>query len=127
MKKIRSTNSKAEVLLRKKLWKEGYRYRLSNHKIIGKPDIVFTKRRLAIFVDGDFWHGFDWSNKKKKLKANAKYWIPKIERNIQRDLEVTTFLKQQGWSVIRFWEHEILNGVEHCMVKIKEKLVSDSV
>ena len=120
MKKIKSHNSKAEILLRKGLWEQGYRYRISNSKIIGKPDIVFTKRRLAIFIDGDFWHGYDWNNKKKKLKSNRKYWIPKIERNIQRDAEVTKLLKMQGWQIIRFWEHEVLKEAENCIKKIKE-------
>lgn len=126
MKKIKSNNSKAEVLLRKKLWEYGYRYRISNYCIKGKPDIVFTKRKLAIFIDGDFWHGYNWSNKKMKLKSNVNYWIPKIERNIQRDLEVNAFLKLQGWKVIRFWEHDVLDGVDLCVVKIMRVLEIES-
>jgi DNA mismatch endonuclease, patch repair protein len=122
MKKIKSCNSKAETLLRKRLWEQGYRYRISNIAIKGKPDIVFKKKKLAIFVDGDFWHGYDWSNRKMKLKSNLKYWIPKIERNMQRDLEVTSFLKLQGWKVIRFWEHEVLKGVDHCVIRITKTL-----
>lgn len=119
MKKIKSKNSKAEILLRQGLWNQGFRYRISNSKILGKPDIVFLKRKLAIFIDGDFWHGFEWEKKKKNLKSNRKYWIPKIERNIQRDIEVTDLLQNQGWQVFRFWEHQVLTETGKCILKIK--------
>ena len=119
MKKIKSQNSKAEILLRRSLWKQGFRYRILNSKIAGKPDIVFLKNKLAIFIDGDFWHGFEWEKKKKNLKSNLKYWIPKIERNIQRDIEVNNLLENQGWQVLRFWEHQVLNETENCIIKIK--------
>jgi DNA mismatch endonuclease, patch repair protein len=115
MRKIKSKDSKAEILIRSSLWKRGLRYKTDNSKIIGKPDIVFTKKKLAIFIDGDFWHGFDWEVKKKDFKSNQKYWIPKIERNIQRDHEVNVLLKSQNWQVLRFWEHEILNDPTVCI------------
>ncbi len=118
MKKIKSQNSKAEILLRKSLWEQGYRYRVANKKITGKPDIVFTTKKIAVFIDGDFWHGYEWQKKKKRIKSNAKYWIPKIERNIQRDIEVTNSLKNQGWIVLRFWEHEVLKDLENCMQRL---------
>lgn len=120
MKKIKSQNSKAEILLRQSLWNQGFRYRTSNSKIVGKPDIVFLKRKIAIFIDGDFWHGFEWGKKKKTLKSNRKYWIPKIERNIQRDSEVNTLLENQGWRVLRFWEHQVLNDLDSCLLEIKK-------
>jgi DNA mismatch endonuclease, patch repair protein len=107
MRKIKSQNSQAEILIRRNLWKLGFRYKINNKKINGKPDIVFAKKRIAIFIDGDFWHGYNWAIKKKGLKSNRKYWIPKIERNIQRDKEVNTLLESEGWKVLRFWEHDI--------------------
>jgi DNA mismatch endonuclease (patch repair protein) len=122
MKKIKSQNSQAEILLRRSLWKQGFRYRISNSRILGKPDIVFVKNKLAIFIDGDFWHGFEWEKKKKNLKSNRKYWIPKIERNIQRDNEVNDLLKSQGWMVIRFWEHKVLSETDECILTIKRFL-----
>ena len=122
MSRIRAKNSKAEVMLRKALWNYGYRYRLYSDKLIGKPDIIFPKFRVVVFVDGDFWHGFDWENKKKKIKTNKAFWIPKIERNMQRDMAVTQTLLRQGWTVIRFWEHEIKKSLEGCVGEVLMKL-----
>lgn len=85
MKKIPSKNTKPELIFRKELWRRGYRYRINDKKLPGSPDIVFKKMKTAIFIDGEFWHGFNWQEKKKKIKANRGYWIPKIERNIERD------------------------------------------
>lgn len=120
MRNIKSQNSKAEILIRRNLWKLGFRYKIDNKKIIGKPDIVFSKKKIAIFIDGDFWHGYNWAIKKKDLKSNRKYWIPKIERNIQRDREVNTLLESEGWQVLRFWEHDVLNDPISCIKIIKK-------
>jgi DNA mismatch endonuclease (patch repair protein) len=126
MSRIKAKNTKAEVMLRKALWYYGYRYRLYSKKIIGRPDIIFAKYKIAVFVDGDFWHGYDWEHKKQTFTTNKAYWIPKIERNMQRDMEVTQTLIRQGWTVIRFWEHEIKKSLEGCagevMVKLKNIL-----
>jgi DNA mismatch endonuclease (patch repair protein) len=122
MSRIKAKNTKAEVMLRKTLWHYGYRYRLYSKKIIGRPDIVFTKYKIAVFVDGDFWHGYDWKEKKKRIATNKAYWIPKIERNMQRDMEVTQTLLRQGWIVIRFWEHEIKKSLEGCAGEVIVKL-----
>ena len=122
MSRIRAKNTKAEVMLRKTLWHYGYRYRIYSKKLIGRPDIIFTKYKIAVFVDGDFWHGYDWEQKKKKLATNKAYWIPKIERNMQRDMEVTQMLIRQGWTVIRFWEHEIKKSLEGCAGEVIVKL-----
>jgi DNA mismatch endonuclease (patch repair protein) len=122
MSNIRAKNTKAEVMLRKALWHYGYRYRLYSKKIMGRPDIIFSKHKIAVFVDGDFWHGYDWENKKKKIATNKTYWIPKIERNMQRDMEVTQTLIRQGWTVIRFWEHEIKKSLEGCVGEVIVKL-----
>ncbi|MBS1948433.1 MAG: very short patch repair endonuclease [Bacteroidetes bacterium] len=115
MSRILAKNNKADVMLRKALWHHGYRYRAYSKKLVGNPDIIFPKYRIAIFVDGDFWHGYDWEQKKKKISTNKNYWIPKIERNMQRDLEVTQTLISQGWRVIRFWEHEVKKSFEGCV------------
>ncbi len=107
MARIKSKHSKTEVALRKALWHFGYRYRCHVKGIAGKPDLVFAHWKVAIFVDGDFWHGHNWHERKYKIKTNAGFWIPKIERNMQRDREVTAALEAKGWQVVRVWEHEI--------------------
>ncbi len=91
------------------LWAAGCRFRVDLQELPGRPDIVFTKAKLAIFCDGDFWHGNDWPQRKAKLSrgTNAEYWIAKIERNMERDLAVAAELRAQGWIVLRFWESEI--------------------
>lgn len=122
MKKIRSTNTTPELLLRKELWRLGYRYRLNVAKLKGKPDIVFNKYKVVIFVDGEFWHGYNWLEKKPKIKANRKYWIKKIERNMERDLENTSHLVSNGYVVLRFWEHEIKKDLAGCIKKITVQL-----
>jgi DNA mismatch endonuclease (patch repair protein) len=107
MAKIRAANTKPELALRKALWHLGLRYRLHYKKVPGKPDIAFPRWRVAVFVDGDFWHGHDWAQKQQKIKKNEAFWKPKIERNMQRDREVNAQLAQQGWHVLRLWEHEV--------------------
>jgi DNA mismatch endonuclease, patch repair protein len=119
MRNIKSQNSKAEMILRRNLWKLGYRYKIKNKKIVGSPDIVFSKKKIAIFIDGDFWHGYKWEIKKKGLKSNQQYWIPKIERNMQRDIEVNEMLESEGWQVLRFWEHDVLLDPLSCIEIIK--------
>lgn len=118
MSKVRGKNTKPELKLRKALWSLGYRYRLNVKNIPGKPDIVFRKYKLAIFVDGEFWHGYNWDNKRDKIKKNRDFWIPKIERNIQRDTEVNQMLRAQGWYILRFWEQEIQKEFGQCLREI---------
>lgn len=107
MRKIRAANSKAEVAFRKVLWNMGFRYRLHCKNLPGKPDIVFRRWKIVIFIDGDFWHGYDWGKQKQRIKKNRGYWIPKIERNMQRDQEANEELIARGWQIIRIWEHEV--------------------
>lgn len=103
MSKIRSTGGKAETLLAKRIWHEGYRYFRNYKKLPGKPDIAITKYKIAIFVDGEFWHGYDWENQKlKRIHTNREYWIPKIEKNMAKDRQVNEELRNMGWIVIRF-------------------------
>lgn len=118
MSKIRSKETKPEQKLRKQLWLLGYRYRKNVKNLPGKPDIVFFKARLIIFVDGEFWHGYHWEEKKSKIKTNREFWIPKIERNIQRDKANNAYYLNNGWKVIRIWESEIKNEFSVCISRI---------
>lgn len=109
MKHIKSKDTKIEVILRKALWKKGYRYRKNYNKLLGKPDIVLPKYKIVIFCDSEFFHGKDWNILKLKLKNsnNADYWIRKISRNRERDDEINKRLSFEGWTVIRFWGNDI--------------------
>lgn len=116
MSSIKSKNTKPELLLRKALWLKGYRYRI-HYKLKGKPDIVFTKKRVAIFIDGDFWHGNNWrirglSSLKEELSTYSEFWQKKILRNIERDKEVSFLLQKEGWTVLRYWESDIKKNTE---------------
>lgn len=122
MAQIKSSDTVAEIMLRKALWKLGYRYTLKNKKIIGKPDIVLPKYKTVIFVDGDFWHGYKWSLRKPRLKNNKEYWIKKIEGNIRRDKINNITLKRQGWTVIRLWEHEVKQNISKCLTYIEQNI-----
>lgn len=108
----KSKETKIEVLLRSALWKNGVRYRKNVKDIIGVPDIAIKKYRLAIFCDGDFWHG------KRDVSKCKKYWRDKIQRNKERDLEVTILLRDSGWNVFRFWEADIRKDVNKCVGEI---------
>lgn len=114
MRAVKNKDSEIELLLRKELWSRGLRYQKNSKKVFGKPDIVFIGKRVAVFCDSEFWHGYDWENKKNEIKSRREFWIPKIERNMQRDLEVTTRLTQEGWTVLRFWGNEINHDLKSC-------------
>lgn len=122
MGKIRGKNTKPELAFRKALWASGYRYRIDYKKLIGKPDIALKKYKTVIFIDGEFWHGFNWEERKGKIKTNREFWIPKIERNIQRDNEVNTELKRFGYTVFRFWQKEVDQDLESCLKKVLDSL-----
>jgi DNA mismatch endonuclease (patch repair protein) len=115
MSKIRGKNTKPEMLFRKALWKKDIRYRVDSKKLPGKPDVSIIKYKLAIFIDGEFWHGYNWPERKKTLKSNREFWIPKIERNMQRDREVNLQLKEMGYTVFRFWTNEIKTNLDKCI------------
>ncbi len=118
MSKIRSKGTKPEVALRKALFLEGIRYRIHQNDLPGKPDISIKKYKLVIFVDGEFWHGFNWDEKKRKIKTNKEFWIPKIERNMQRDRQNEEALRTLGYTVFRFWEKEISKNKDKCIKQI---------
>ena len=122
MKQVKNKDSKIEILLRKELWNRGLRYRKNVKKRLGKPDLAFIGKKIAIFCDSEFWHGYDWENRKKDFKSHQDFWIPKIERNIARDKEVTEMLQQQGWIVLRFWGKEIQSDVSRCADIIEASL-----
>ncbi len=111
MSRIKGKGTSIELLLSKALWHRGLRFRKNSSSVYGHPDISVKKYKVAIFCDGDFWHGYDWENRKDSIKTNRDYWIPKIERNIVKDTEVSHTLQSMGWTVIRIWEHEIRNDL----------------
>ena len=114
MKQVKSKGSEIEVLLQKELWRRGLRYRKNVKSIEGKPDIAFIGKKIAVFCDSEFWHGYDWENRKNDFKSNTEFWISKIERNMQRDKEVTQKLQSDGWIVLRFWGKEIKKNLAEC-------------
>ena len=122
MQAVKSKGSKIETALSKALWRKGYRYRKNDKAVFGKPDISFRKQKLAVFVDSEFWHGKDWEIRKHDLKSNKDFWHSKIERNIQRDREVTEKLVDQGWKVLRFWGKEIEKNLENCILQVENVL-----
>lgn len=122
MQAVKNKDSQIELLLRKELWCRGIRYRKNSTKIFGKPDIVFIGKKVAVFCDSEFWHGYNWEERKKDFKSHQEFWIPKIERNMQRDKEVTAKLESEGWIVLRFWGNEIKKNTAQC-ADIIEKVV----
>ena len=122
MQQVKNKDSKIEVLLRKELWSRGIHYRKNVNRIYGKPDIVFISKKIAVFCDSEFWHGYNWEERKKDFKSHQEFWIPKIERNMERDAEVTAKLESEGWTVIRFWGNEIKKNTAQC-ADIIEKAV----
>jgi len=122
MSHIRSSNTSIEVLLRKALWHEGIRYRKNFKALPGTPDIAITKFKIAIFCDGEFWHGKNWDKKKDTIKTNSDFWKAKIERNIMRDNKNEKKLVNMGWVVLRFWGDEINKGLEDCVNQVKETI-----
>ncbi len=120
MSRVKNKDSKIEILLRKELWHRNLHYRKNVTRIIGKPDIAFIGKKIVVFVDSEFWHGYDWENKQKEIKTNRDFWIAKIERNIQRDKEVNENLQADGWTVLRFWGNDIKSDIMACADKIEK-------
>lgn len=120
MKAIKNKDTDIEVLLRLELWHRGLRYQKNVRSITGKPDIVFKGPKVAVFCDSEFWHGHNWDERKKDFKSNQEFWIPKIERNMQRDKEVTETLENAGWTVLRFWGKDIKKNLQDCADNIEK-------
>lgn len=123
MAAIRSKNTKVEISLAKALWYLGYRYRKNNRTVFGTPDLTFKKLKIAIFIDSEFFHGKDWETRKKP-QTNAEFWVKKIERNMQRDVEVNVYLESQNWKVLRFWSEDIEKHLQDCVAAIEEAIRS---
>ena len=129
MQNIKSKDTSIEILLRKALWKNGYRYRKNYEKLPGKPDIVLTQYKIAIFCDGEFFHGKDWEVLRPRIEGgdNSEYWLKKISRNMQRDDEINKQLLFLGWTVIRFWGKDIKRNVDECIKVIDEAIWDKTV
>lgn len=126
MSRVKNKNSKIELILRHELWKRGIRYRKNYTKLPGKPDIVITKYRIVVFCDSEFWHGYDWENKKHEIHSNKDFWYKKIEGNIKRDIEVNEQLYKMGYTVIRFWGTDIKRDVNRCVATIIDAIKQNS-
>ena len=120
MQRVKNKDSEIELSLRKALWSKGLRYRKNVKSVFGHPDIAFIGKKIAVFCDSEFWHGYDWERRKNDFKVRQDFWLPKIERNMERDREVNEKLKAEGWIVIRFWGKEIKSDVNACAEKIKK-------
>lgn len=129
MKRIRSKDTSIELIFRRILWKNGYRYRKNYKKLHGRPDIVLTKYRIAIFCDSEFFHGKDWQNLEKRIKRgdNSEYWLAKIKRNMEHDREVDQKLRAEDWTVLRFWGEDIKKRTEECLRTVEESIFDSIV
>jgi len=119
MRRIKSVKTTPEILFQKALRKEGIKFKTNYRKLPGSPDIAITNKKVAVFIDGEFWHGYNWKEKKKKIKANRAYWIPKIARNIVRDKNNSKKLYREGWKVVRFWQQQIIKDTPKCIERVK--------
>lgn len=130
MQHVRSKDTKPEIKLRKLLYHEGFRYQKNWKELPGKPDIVLTKQRICIFIDGEYFHGKDWeSGQRERVKngTHADYWLSKIERNMERDRQNDSDLNGLGWTVLRFWSRDVLHHPEECLKVIRETVFSKSL
>jgi DNA mismatch endonuclease (patch repair protein) len=127
MSHIRSTDTTPEVFFRKALWKWGARYRKNVKSLFGKPDIAIKKYKLAVFIDGDFWHGNNWkerrfSSQEEMLASYSGYWQKKIRRNIERDKEVNEHYRTNEWTILRFWTSDIKKDLNSCIIETIETI-----
>ncbi len=122
MRAIKATGTKDEVRLAKALWHSGYRYRKNDKSVFGKPDLVFKKHKVAIFVDSEFFHGKEWETEKFRIKTNQEFWYKKIGRNIERDKEVNEYLTNLGWKVLRFWSGDLKANLKGCINNVIQEI-----
>ena len=123
MSAVKSKDTEPELMLRKALWHTGLRYRKNYKQLPGKPDVVFLRKKVAIFCDGDFWHGHNWAIRGLKsldeeLSGYSDFWRTKILKNIERDEKNNRLLMEMGWTVIRFWESEIRSKLDECVQRV---------
>ena len=126
MRRVRAKGSDIELILRKELWNRGLRYRKNVKTVFGKPDIAFIGKKVAVFCDSEFWHGYNWETQQDDFQSKREFWIEKIEKNIQRDKEVVAQLRSEGWIVLRFWGREIKRDPEACANLVEAALASRS-
>ena len=117
---VKAKGTKIENILGKLLWRAGLRFRKNNKTIFGHPDFSHKGKKIAVFCDGEMWHGKDWERQQAEFKSHRDFWIPKIERNMARDNEVNDRLRTEGWTVLRFWETDIKKNPSACVEKVKE-------
>ena len=126
MSSIKGKDTKPELEVRKALWKAGTRYRVNYKFLPGRPDISNRILKFVVFIDGEFWHGYNWEEKKLKIKTNRDFWIPKIERNMQRDRSNDLKLNEMGYKVFHFWEHEVKKELDKCVSHVKLHIKSNT-
>jgi len=132
MSSIKSRDTQPEIILRKALWHKNMRYRINNKMLPGKPDIIFTKYKIAVFCDGDFWHGHNWvlrgiPSLEEELKGYSEFWRNKILRNIEHDMEINKSLNTLGWTVVRLWESDIKKNIDECVQNIQEAICETKI
>lgn len=127
MSKIKHQKGDAEILLAKQLWHKGFRYRLNDKTLPGSPDIAILKYHIAVFVDGEFWHGYNWDERKPRLKRNREYWIQKIEENMERDTRVDKELIAMEWTPLHFWSKQVMREADVCVDAIEETILQNTL
>lgn len=111
MSSVKNKNTKPEILVRKALFKKGFRYRINDKRLSGSPDIVLPKYKTVVFIHGCFWHGHESCSKSIKPSTNKEFWNKKIMQNRQRDMKVKETLNNKGWNVIIVWECQLKNQI----------------
>ncbi len=123
MSRVKNTGSEIERVMEKALVHA--KLRPTKHlKILGRPDFAFPRAMVAVFCDSHFWHGYNWKIKKKEIRSNRSFWLPKIFRNMRRDRFVNRCLREEGWTVLRFWEHQILRSPDECAARVKNAITT---
>lgn len=125
MARVTGRDTGPELTIRRALWRRGLRYRLHAKALPGKPDIAFPASKVAVFVDGDFWHGNQWKLRgfpslgaQFENVSNRDYWVAKVTRNVRRDAEVDRRLRELGWRVVRVWESDLRRDLEACVRRV---------
>ncbi|MDR2349998.1 MAG: very short patch repair endonuclease [Deltaproteobacteria bacterium] len=126
MRAVKSKDTKIELALRGALYRRGLRYRKNYSKVAGHPDVAFTRTKIAVFCDSEMWHGYDWERGQARFKSRRDFWIPKIERNMERDREVNAELAKQGWLVLRFWGRRIEKNLDEVVAEIEKAIAERS-
>jgi DNA mismatch endonuclease Vsr len=127
MSQVKAKGTSIEKIMGSALWNAGFRgYRKNLKGVVGTPDFCWKKRKIAVFCDSSFWHGYNWTEARKDIKVRKDFWFKKIEDNIKRDKSITKRLKQDGWTVFRFWDFEIKKDASSCANKIVAALRSES-